>query len=360
MIFHSPSVWLLLLLVLLPALWWRSRRRPAMVFSSLAAAKRVRPSLALRLRGLIPVLRMLAIALLIVAVARPQNPNEQTRVITEGIAIQLILDRSGSMRATDFQLDGRPADRMAASKRVIQEFIEGKGGLSGRPNDLIGLIGFARYADSLCPPTLDHNHVLKTLEQTRFVVQRTEDGTAIGDALALGVERLHQLTDKARDRGARPPQSNVIILLTDGENNVGDIEPVTAAEMAAAFGIRVYTIGAGTRAGIADVPVQMPDGSTRMQPVRVSIDERTLEAIADRTGGRYFRATDTDSLTEIYAEIDRLEKARIEETRYVQYEEPAVQPFRLLGMRLPPILAIVFGLLFLELLMSTTRWRSLP
>jgi Ca-activated chloride channel family protein len=360
MMFHSPSVWLLLLLLLLPLMWWRARRRPALVFSSTAAARRIRPSLALRLRGIVPVLRVLAIALLIIALARPQKPNEQSRVVTEGIAIQLILDRSGSMRAMDFQLDGEPADRMAASKRVIHEFIEGKGELTGRPNDLIGLIGFARFADSLCPPTLDHSHVLKTLEQTRFVVQRSEDGTAIGDALALGVERLHQLTDKARDRGARPPESNVIILLTDGENNIGDIEPLTAAEMAAAFGIRVYTIGAGTREGLAQVPVPMPDGTMVMRGVPVSIDERTLKAIADRTGARYFRATDTDSLIEIYKEIDRLERARIEETRYVQYEEPAVEPFTFLGVNLPPILLIVFGLLLVETLMSTTRWRMLP
>ena len=360
MIFHSPSVWILLLLLLLPALWLRTRRRPAIAYSSLATARTIRPSLALRLRTLIPVLRILAIALLIVALARPQKPNEQSRVVTEGIAIQLILDRSGSMRAMDFELAGAPADRMAASKHVIREFIEGKGDLAGRPNDLIGFIAFARYADSLCPPTLDHSHVLKTLEQTRFVMARPEDGTAIGDALALGVERLNQLTTKAKDKGARPPQSNVIILLTDGENNVGEIDPLTAADMAQALNIRVYTIGAGTRDGVAQVPIPMPDGTIMMQPVPVSIDERTLTAIADRTGGRYFRATDTDSLVEIYKEIDRLEKARVEETRYVQYEEPAVEPFMLFGLNVPPILMMAFGLLLLETLMSTTRWRTIP
>jgi Ca-activated chloride channel family protein len=360
MIFHPPSVWFLLLLLLLPTLWWRSRRRPAVAFSSLMAASHVKPSWAVRLRFIVPTLRLLAVALLIVAIARPQLPNEQSRVIAEGIAIQLILDRSGSMRAQDFELDGKPADRMAASKRVIQEFIEGKGDLAGRPNDLVGLIAFARYADSMCPLTLDHSHVLKTLEQVHFVLQRSEDGTAIGDAIALGVERLHQLTDKAEDRGARPPQSNVIILLTDGESNVGDIDPVTAAEMAAAFGIRVYTIGAGSLGGMAPVPIPMLDGRVVTQNVPVSIDEATLREIAQHTGGRYFRATDTDRLIDIYSEIDRLEKTRIEETRYVQYGEPAVEQFTIAGVALPPLLAIVFGLLLLETLCVSTRWRTLP
>ncbi len=360
MIFHSPSVWLLLLLLLLPLFWWRTRRRPAVQFSTLRIARHVKPSWALRLHWIIPALRLAALALLIIALARPQKPNEQSRVITEGIAIQLVLDRSGSMRAMDFELDGKPADRMAVSKLVIRDFIEGKGGLAGRPNDLVGLIAFARFADSLCPLTLDHDHVLKTLEQTRFVMQRSEDGTAIGDALALGVERLHQLSDRAKESGGRPPQSNVIILLTDGENNVGDIDPLTAADMAAAFGMRVYTIGAGTNEGVARVPVPNADGTVVMQLVPVSIDETTLKHIADRTGGRYFRATDTNSLIEIYKEIDRLEKARIEETRYVQYEEPAVEGFTLLGVRFPPILAMVSGLLLLETLMATTRWRTIP
>jgi len=360
MTFHSPSVWLLLLLLIVPLFWLRLRRRPAVVYSSLVIISRVRPSLALRGLGVVRLLRVLAIGLLVIALARPQLPDEQARVITDGIAIQLILDRSGSMRARDFSLDGKPANRMDASKRVIREFVEGKGDLPGRPNDLIGLIAFARFADSACPLTLDHEHVLTTLEQTEFVLQREEDGTAIGDAIALGVERLQQLTAKTEDRGARPPQSNVIILLTDGENNVGDIDPLTAASMAETFGIRVYTIGAGSLNGTAEVPIPMPDGRVITQRVPVSIDERTLRAIAERTGGRYFRATDTDSLIDIYAEIDRLEKTRIEETRYVQFEELAVQSVHVWGVTLPPVLAVVVCLLMCEGVMRSTRWRLLP
>jgi Ca-activated chloride channel family protein len=266
------------------------------------------------------------------------------------------------MRAVDFELDGQRTSRLEAVKRVVEQFVLGGSSLPGRPDDLIGLIVFARYADSRCPLTLDHDHLIDTVRTTQFVgVQNRdeEDGTGIGDALGLAVERLQSLDQRVEVRSADRIESKVIILLTDGENNVGDLDPLTAADMAAAFGIRVYTIGAGTDAAFAPVPVTV-GGRTVTRRMAVGLDEQTLRGIADRTGGRYFRATDTDSLEEIYARIDELERTEIEQRRYTDYQELAVEPTRLGGLAVPPLLAVVLLLLGLEVLLTSTRLRTLP
>ncbi|MHC5003394.1 MAG: vWA domain-containing protein [Planctomycetota bacterium] len=365
MSFHPESLWWLLLLpagLLAWWRWWSPRRRPAVTFSDIGAARRAGASWAVRLRWIVPALRTAAIVLLVVALARPRLADEQSRVFTEGVAIELVVDRSGSMRAVDFELDGQRTSRLEAVKRVVEQFVLGGSSLPGRPDDLIGLIVFARYADSRCPLTLDHDHLIDTVRTTQFVgVQNRdeEDGTGIGDALGLAVERLQSLDQRVEVRSADRIESKVIILLTDGENNVGDLDPLTAADMAAAFGIRVYTIGAGTDAAFAPVPVTV-GGRTVTRRMAVGLDEQTLRGIADRTGGRYFRATDTDSLEEIYARIDELERTEIEQRRYTDYQELAVEPTRLGGLAVPPLLAVVLLLLGLEVLLTSTRLRTLP
>jgi Ca-activated chloride channel family protein len=321
-------------------------------------------SLASTIRPVLPLLRVVAIALLVVCLARPIKANEQTRVLVDGIAIGLVVDRSGSMEAMDFTIGGEPATRLAALKQVVRDFVAGGDGLPGRPNDLVGLVTFSRFADSICPLTLDHEHLLAALAAVRLAASRDEDGTAIGEGIALGVERLKEVGGQAagtapRREPTRPPvKSRILILLTDGENNAGEIDPLAAAELAKAYGIRIYTIGMGTR-GLAPFPARDPFGNRVMTRVEVSIDEDLLTAVAERTGGKYFRATDSRSLADIYSEIDRLEKTETEQRRYLQWTDLAVTGVRLGDLELPPLLAIVVVLLAADLLLASTRFRTL-
>lgn len=364
MTFHHPSVWLLLLLLLLPLLWWRwsgGRRRAAVSFSSLQSLSLVPATWAVRLRWIVPALRSAVLVLLIICLARPQKADEQMRIFTEGIAIQLIVDRSGSMDAMDFQIDGHRATRMEAVKNVVRDFVEGGEDLPGRPDDLIGLITFASWADSLCPLTLDHGHLVDAVVDTDVASEEEGSATAIGDAIALGVERMHGLEQRPDLRAGPAIKSKVMILLTDGEHNAGDIDPITAAEMAAAFDIRIYTIGAGSDNALA--PIMVTDrrtGRRVVDYVPVRIDEHMLKRIAQITGGRYFRATDRRSLQEVYAQIDELERTEIEQRRYTRYTELAVEPTRLAGVPVPPLLTLVLLLLMVEVLLANTRFRSLP
>lgn len=362
-VFHENGRWVLLalpLVLLLP--WWAMWRRKsvAVVFSTTSLVSQLPVSWRVRAQGLLPLLRCLALVLLVIAIARPRKGNEQTRIPAEGIAIQLVVDRSGSMQSLDFQLDGKRVNRLAAIQNVVRDFVLGEDDLKGRPDDLIGMITFARYADDKCPLTLDHGFLIESLNKTEIVTQREDDGTAIGDAMALGVERLRTLDEQQRIRSAARIKSKVVILLTDGQNNAGDIQPLKAAEMASTFNIKVYTIGVGTR-GMAPIPVKDPfTGREVLQPMEVNIDEDTLRKIADATGGQYFRATDTDSLRRIYAEIDKLEKTRTEERRFLDYTELATQWIRIGSVRVPPILLCVFVLLSLELILRYTWLRRVP
>lgn len=364
-LFGAP--WFLLLLLLLPAIWWRWWRRGSQAsvrFSSLALLRGSRGSLRTRLRFLVPLLRSFVVVLLAVSLARPQAEDEQARIFSEGIAIQLLVDRSGSMMAMDFSISGKRVNRLDAVKRVVREFVEGdKDELRGRDDDLVGMIVFAGFADSRCPLTLDHAYLLDTLQQTEIVDARREgreeDGTAIGDAIALAVEKLRDLERRQSRMEAARIKSKIMVLLTDGENNRGEISPQQAAEMAAAFGIKIYTIGAGTK-GMAPFPTVDMFGRERLVAQPVNIDEDTLKEIARTTGGQYFRATDTDSLKQIYTQIDQLERVKVEEKRYAARRDLATAPITLGKLRLPSLLLTAFGLLGLEVLLANTVFRRVP
>lgn len=362
MTFHSPSIWFALLFLLVPLVAWRMfAKRPwaAVRFSSLDMARAAGSTWRTRLAWLPAALRVAALVVLIVGLTRPQWGKTFTTTDAEGIAIQMVVDRSGSMRAHDFELDGKPVDRLTALKRVAADFITGGDGLTGRTNDLVGLITFAQFADASCPLTLDHAYTVDALRTAEIVSDEREDGTAIGDALGLAVERLRGLEESRRD-GASPVKSKVIVLLTDGENNAGDLDPMAAATLAETLGVKIYTIGVGTR-GEAPVPVEDPfTGEMVTRWVQVSIDEEMLTKLADATGGKYFRATDTDSLEQIYAEIDRLEKSKVEEQRFTDYRELAVQPATDRGWAFPPLLFAAFGLLAGECALSATLLRRFP
>lgn len=353
--FHSP--WYFLLLLTVPLVVWRllaNRRKPAVGFSSVGLAQRISPTLRQRLMWLPGTLTVLAIILLVIGLARPQEGREQTVADSEGIAIEMVVDRSGSMRAMDFKIDGENVDRLTAIKNVAGKFVTGGEQLDGRFNDLVGLITFAGYADGLTPPTLDHTFLVGRLNGTEIVDQRSEDGTAIGDAIALAVEKLNILDDRQSEK----VKSKVIILLTDGENTAGELEPTAAAELAQTMGIKIYTIGVGTR-GQAPVPVRDRFGRQSIRMMRVNIDEETLQKVAETTGGKYFRATDTDSLVEIYEEIDQLEKTKVEAQHYVSYRELAVQPIQFGSLGLPPLLLIALVLLASRFYLQQTWLREM-
>jgi len=356
--FHTSSSWFLLLLLLVPLVVWRmlaARKQSAIPFSSTEWIHDLKPSWKQRLWWIPSTLRVGAIVLLIVSLARPQEGRKQTVVDSEGIAIEMVVDRSGSMQAMDFKVDGEAVDRLTAVKDVAGKFIGGGDGLEGRGNDLLCLISFAGYADSLGPPTLDHLYVIGRLDDIQIVDRRREDGTAIGDAIGLAVEKLNTLDHDA----GRKMKSKIVILLTDGENNAGEVDPVQAAELAETMGIKIYTIGVGTK-GRAPVPVIDPWGRRTMQWMNVNIDENTLKKIAAATGGKYFRATDTTSLENIYKEIDQLEKSRIEERHYVDYRELAIEPVPMGMLILPPLVLAALLLLAAQLILANSLFRQVP
>jgi Ca-activated chloride channel family protein len=300
----------LLVVLLAPFVYLLASRLPAAVrYSSLAPLGGAPHSLRTRLALLPALLLALAVAAMAVALAGPRTGDAITRVRREGIAIAMVVDRSGSMQARDFVAGDASASRLDVVKRVFREFVAGGGWSGGRPDDLIGLVSFARYADGLCPLTVDHASLLAILDELEIVTEREEDGTSVGEGLALAVERLRRQDTK----------SKVAILLTDGVNNAGDIDPLQAADLAAQHGIRVYTIGAGTT-GYAPVPVQTRGGRTVLRRAFVELDEKTLRAIAERSDGRYFHATDADGLVAVVEEIDGLERSEVTEVRYLEYQ----------------------------------------
>ena len=298
-IFYKPQV-LYLLLGLIPLIAWyifRNKKSQASIqISSLEGFKKVRRTWKHYIRHLVFLLKLVVIALIIVCLARPQSTDNWANQTVEGIDIIIALDISSSMLARDF----RP-DRIEAAKSVATEFI------SGREFDRIGLVVFSGESFTQCPLTTDRAVLVNLLSSIRSGL--IEDGTAIGLGLANAVSRLKE--SEAR--------SKVVILLTDGENNRGEIAPITAAEIAKTFDIRVYTIGVGT-IGMAPYPVQTPFG-VQIRDVEVKIDEKTLEEIAGITGGKYFRATNNRALAEIYKEIDRLERTKIENKEFTKKTE---------------------------------------
>jgi Ca-activated chloride channel family protein len=268
--------------------------------------------------------------LMIVGLARPQRGHSRTEVTANGIDIVLGLDVSGSMQALDFLIDNQRVNRIEVVKSVVAKFIE------ERPNDRIGLIAFAGAPYLVSPITLDHDWLQQNLE--RVNIGTGDDGTAIGSAIAAGVNRLR----------TTPAKSKVVILLTDGVNNTGKISPLAAAEAAKALGIKVYTVGVGVR-GKAPIPVRDEAGNMHLVMAKVDVDEKTLQAVADTTGGKFYRATDTDSLQNIYEQINRLERTAQTVQKFEHYDE--LYPWALI-----PSLAI----LGLGVTLQQTRYRRLP
>lgn len=325
--FAYPYFLYLLLLLPLILLWyWRhnKKRSPAITYSNLELFNGLKKTLRERLRHLPFFLRLFGLSFLIVALARPQSFSSGENVYTEGIYVAMLLDISGSMLAEDFK-----PNRLEAAKNVIDEFV------SGRTTDKIGLVVFASESFTQCPLTIDYPVLRGLLKEIKSGI--IEDGTAIGTAIANGVNRL-------KDSKAK---SKVIILLTDGVNNSGEIDPITSAQIAKKFGIRIYTVGVGT-IGEAPYPFQTPFGK-RYQMVPVEIDEKILNEVAEITDGKYFRATDNKKLEEIYNIIDTMEKTRVEITSYRKAKE-LFYGWLIAG----------FFIVLLELILSRTYLRKLP
>lgn len=326
-IFKNPEFFYLFLLFVPLIAWyiWRHKKAGASIqFSSDMGFARIPKSWKYYFRHSVFVLQIASISALIVAMARPQSSNSWSNVTTEGIDIVIALDISTSMLAMDFQ-----PNRLEAAKDVAIQFV------SGRPNDKIGLVVFAGESFTQCPLTTDHATVVNLFKNVESGM--LEDGTAIGNGLATAVSRLKESS----------AISKVIILLTDGENNRGEIAPVTAAELAKTFGIRVYTVGVGT-IGTAPYPLQTPFG-VQVRDVEVKIDEATLQKIAAATDGKYFRATNNNKLAEIYQEIDKLEKSKIDVKEFSKREEEFMK-YALFGALL----------LILALFLKITVFRNIP
>ncbi|MBN2637772.1 MAG: VWA domain-containing protein [Bacteroidales bacterium] len=306
---RSPELLYLLLLIPLLIIWYVFRERkshPELRFSGLKAFKSLGKSSKAALRHSLFVLRLLALTLLIIALAGPQSVSSKKNVNIEGIDIVIALDVSGSMLARDFT-----PDRIGAAKQIAGQFI------LEHPDDRIGLVIFSGEAFTQAPMTTDHAMVIQLLDQVKSGM--VEDGTAIGDGLATAVSRLQN--SKAK--------SKVIILLTDGVNNMGSIDPLSAAEMAKLYGIRVYTIGIGTE-GYAPYPVQTPYG-IQMQQMKVQIDQDLLKKIASETGGKYYRAENNKKLKDVFSDISKLEKSKITVHKFEQKNE-LYFPFALIAL----------------------------
>ena len=328
--FESP--WFLCLLLLIPVfvtMELRSRKRSALRFSSVSLFGVMRRSNAVSYRRILLVLRSLALLFLVLALARPQTGRSSSEVLSEGIDIILCLDTSGSMQALDYQIDNQRVSRLQAVKQVVARFI------NGRKSDRIGMVVFAGNAYTQCPLTLDYGVLSSFLD--RVQVGMAGDMTAIGSALATSVKRL-------RDSKAK---SKVVILLSDGRNNAGAIDPETAARLARTYQVKVYTIGAGST-GPAPFEVDTPFGK-RIVYQDQDLDETTLKKIADLTNGEYFRASDTKSLEAVYNKIDAMEKTKVQVKEYREYTE-----------QFPFFLITGIILLGAEVVLANTWLRKIP
>ncbi|MGA2708795.1 MAG: VWA domain-containing protein [Steroidobacteraceae bacterium] len=322
--------WLLTLLPLV--MLWRGRQGPiaAIEYSDVGLVRELARSSRSRVGRWVWLLPIVAGLLMIVGLARPQRAHGRTEVTVDGIDIVLGLDVSGSMQALDFTIDRHRVNRIEVVKSVVSKFIE------QRPDDRIGLIAFAGAPYLVSPITLDHDWLQQNLE--RVSIGSGDDGTAIGSAIAASVNRLRET----------PAKSKVVVLLTDGVNNTGKIAPLAAAEAAKSMGVKIYTVGVGAR-GKAPIPVKDAAGHMHLIMAEVDVDEKTLQAIADETGGKFYRATDTDSLQKIYEQINRLEKSAQTVQKFEHVEE--LYPWALIPS---------LGILGLSSLLLQTRLRRLP
>ena len=331
--FNFGHPYYLLLLGLIPLLSkWRKNRlkESAFLYSSVALLRGVANLKKSRSRSLLALCRCLIFILCILAMARPRFSEGKTSIKASGIDMVIALDLSTSMAAMDFVQDGERVNRLQIAKSVLDGFID------QRSNDRLGLVAFAGRAYIAAPLTLDHDFFSMNLKRLDLGI--AEDGTAIGSALTAALNRLRGVESKSR----------IVILMTDGQNNAGKIPPLTAAEAADALEVKVYTIGVGTK-GMAPFPQKDPFGRTVFVQAKVDIDEQTLKEIAQKTGGKYYRADNTEAFKEIYAEIDRLEKTEVEMKQYTRHEELAAW-----------FLIPALSLLLLELILQHTVWRKLP
>ena len=335
--FREPAL-LLLALLALPVFLLARRTPGRLVFSSLRILPDEDGGWRRRLVWLPDAVLCLALVALVVALAGPRTGERVSRIQREGIAVMMVIDISSSMRALDLSTAARERTRLEAVQDVFEAFVLGNGDLPGRPDDAIGLVSFAGFADTAVPLTLDHNSLAAVARDLTTVSDRREDGTAIGDALALAVERLREST----------AQSRIAVVLTDGVNNAGVESPAAAAELARSMGVKVYTIGAGTT-GLAPVRVEDRFGRSVLRSVRVEVDEAVLRRVAEVAGGRFFRVEDAAGLERVYAEIDRLERTRITEDRFRQYHERFALP-----------LALALALLALAWLSRSALFARLP
>jgi Ca-activated chloride channel homolog len=328
---HLANPRLLILLIIIPLLVWRYMRRVrqgqgSLQFASTLALEGIRPSWTVHARHVLFGISMLALALTIVALARPQKGVQSEEVLTEGVDIVIALDASGSMAAEDFE----PRNRFFVAKMVAGKFIE------SLDQDRAGLVVFAAKALTRCPLTVDYNVLLDVLNSTQLGT--IEDGTAIGNALATCLNRLRQSKSK----------SKVIVLVTDGINNRGEVQPLDAADIAHALGVKIYTIGVGTT-GTARFPIDDPVYGKTYANLPVEIDETSLKRIAEITGGLYYRATDRPELEKIFSDISRLEKTKIEVKTYTHYNE------RFGEFMFPALFLILLGVLA-----EFTRFGKIP
>ena len=332
--FLQPE-WLALLALLPLALIWRGRRGTvaAVEYSSIATARSIAKQARSRFGRWTRFLPIAAAALVIVGLARPQLVHGRSEVEASGIDIMLAVDVSGSMQALDFKVNDQAVNRIDVVKSVVSKFIE------DRPNDRIGIIAFSAAPYLVSPPTLDHDWLQQNLDRVKVAGSMgVEDGTAIGSAIASGTNRLRNL----------PSKSKIIVLLTDGANNMGKISPQAAAEAAKALGVKVYTIGAGAEGEIPE-PVKDAAGNTQIVMAKSDVDVALLKKIADTTGGHFFRATDTDSLQDIYAQINQLEKTTAKVHKFEKVQD-------VFAWAVIPALALLGIGTFLE----QTRLRRLP
>lgn len=330
--FNNPN--LLFLIFLIPLylfFYWRNQRGTAIRFSSIRGLKKIGTSPGVIFRHSVAALRCLAILFLVLALARPQKGIRETRITTEGIDIMLTVDVSTSMRAEDFTLGGKRYNRLEIAKRVITDFILERSG------DRIGMVVFGGQAYTQCPLTADYTVLLQLLD--KVMIGMVEDRTAIGTAISTSLNRLRESEAK----------SKIIILLTDGDNNAGKIDPQTAARMAETLDIKIYTIGIGSK-GKVPYPMQDPwSGKTVYRPVEIPLNDAGLKDIARTTGGEFFLASNTGVLEDVFARIDELEKTTGEEVIYTEYNE--IFPY-FIGVGLLALLLGVF--------LSNTRFRRLP
>ncbi|HVN81391.1 MAG TPA: VWA domain-containing protein [Terriglobia bacterium] len=329
--FRFADPWFLLLLVVIPALWLLHRRmskrsQGGIIFPSTQPLSRLASPWTIRLQQALFFLKLAGLTLLIVAFARPQLGSAEEDIQTEGVDIMIAVDTSGSMAAEDF----RPNNRISVAKQEVRDFIQ------GRSADRIGIVIFAARSFTKCPLTIDYDVLLKQVEDIKLGT--IEDGTAIGNGLANAINRLRPSKAKSR----------IIILLTDGVNNTGEIDPLTAAEIAKSLGMKIYTIGVG-KEGVAPMPVDDPVYGKRYVEVEVQIDEVLLKKIAEMTAGKYFRAVDRDSLQQVFNTINSLEKSRVSVKSYTHYNE-------IFSYFVWPGLGLILGVF----LLGQTRLRQLP